>query len=53
MRQSLSQLHVHLAFGAKHREPLRRGRISPLQGFEIEGATLAQAWAVIVRPFGA
>jgi hypothetical protein len=43
MPQSLSQLHVHLAFGAKHREPLRRGCISPLQGFEIEGATLTQA----------
>jgi len=43
MPQSLSQLYVHLAFGAKHREPVRRRCISPLQGFEIEGATLTQA----------
>jgi hypothetical protein len=43
MPQFLSQLHVHVAFGAKHREPMRRSCISPLQGFEIEGATLTQA----------
>jgi len=43
MPQSLSQLYVHLAFGTKHREPVRRRCISPLQGFEMEGATLTQA----------
>jgi hypothetical protein len=43
MRQSLSQLYVDLAFGANHREPTRWRCISPLQGFEIEGAMLTQA----------
>jgi hypothetical protein len=41
--QSLSQLSEHFAFGPEHREPLRWRCILPLQGFQIEGATLTQA----------
>ena len=43
MPQSLSPRRGHLAFGTKHSKPLRRKCNSPLQGFEIEGATLTQA----------
>jgi len=43
MPRSLSQLYVRLAFGTQHREPMRWRCVSPLQGFEIEGATLTQA----------
>ena len=43
MPQSLSQLYVHLGFGARDREAMRRRIISPLQGFEMEDATLTQA----------
>ena len=43
MPQSLSPRRGHLAFGTKHSKPLRRKCNSPLQGFEIEGATKTQA----------
>ncbi|SPE30614.1 hypothetical protein SBA2_520022 [Acidobacteriia bacterium SbA2] len=43
MPQSLSQLYVHPAFGTQPREPMRWRCISPLQGFEMEGATVTQA----------
>ncbi len=43
MPQSLSPLNVPLALGTRDHEPVRRKCISPLQGFEIEGATLTQA----------